>query len=339
MKALQKYILIGLAVMLSVSQAGVTKTGTTAAKFLNMGVGPRTIAMGGAYILSDNDAGAMYWNAAGIADTKHFQAIFTQSNWIAGIKLNYLGAVIPLQDMGVMGVNVTAVTMGDMQETTEYFPDGTGNTFSAGMFAIGLTYARYLTENFIIGANIKYVQENISNSTAQGVAIDIGTVFKTPFYGIQFATSISNFGTKMEISGQDLLFQSDPLPNSNGSVDRLNSYYQTDPFDLPLRLQIGISKEFKLSDDQRLSVAVDAAHPSDNSQFVNTGAEWAMFNERFFLRGGFKTLFLKDREEGLTLGAGFHYNSLGYLTFAIDYAYQQFKYLGDVHTFGVNIGF
>ncbi len=339
MKVFYRSILIALLILLGVLQAGVTKTGTTAAKFLNMGVGPRTIAMGGAYIPADNDAGAMYWNAAGIAGTTHIQAIFTQSNWIADIKLNYLGAVVPMGDMGVIGVNVTAVTMGDMLETTEYFPDGTGNTFSANMFAIGLTYARSLTENFIIGANIKYIQETISNSSAQGVALDIGTIFTTPFYGIRFATSITNFGTKMTISGQDLLFQSDPLPNSGGSVDRLNSYYETDPFDLPLRLQIGISKEFKITDDQRLSIAVDAAHPSDNSQFINTGAEWALFNERFFLRAGFKTLFLKDREEGLTLGAGFHYNSLGYMTFAIDYAYQQFKYLGDVHTFGVNIGF
>lgn len=339
MKVFYKSICIALLMSLGVLQAGVTKTGTTAAKFLNMGVGPRTIAMGGAYIPADNDAGAMYWNAAGIARTTHFQAIFTQSNWIADIKLNYLGAVVPMGDMGAIGVNVTAVTMGDMLETTEYFPEGTGNTFSANMFAIGLTYARSLTENFIIGANIKYIQETISNSNAQGVALDIGTIFTTPFYGIRFATSITNFGTKMTMSGQDLLFQSDPLPNSGGSVDRLNSYYETDPFDLPLRLQIGISKEFKITDDQRLSIAVDAAHPSDNSQFINTGAEWALFNERFFLRAGFKTLFLKDREEGLTLGAGFHYNSLGYMTFAIDYAYQQFKYLGDVHTFGVNIGF
>ncbi|MCB0750171.1 MAG: hypothetical protein KDC52_01720, partial [Ignavibacteriae bacterium] len=41
------------------AQAGVSKTGTTAAKFLSIGVGPRANAMGGAYSAVADDASSM----------------------------------------------------------------------------------------------------------------------------------------------------------------------------------------------------------------------------------------------------------------------------------------
>lgn len=319
--------------------AEVSKTGTTAGKFLNMAIGPRTVAMGGAYTPLQNDAAAMYWNPAGIASANRYGILFTQTNWIADIKLNYIGFVAPLGSLGTMGINITAVTMGDMLETTEDFPEGTGNTFSAGMYAFGLSFARPLTQNFAIGANLKYIREDIANSSAQGVALDIGTIFTTPFYGVKFTTAITNFGTKMQMSGDDLLFQYDVDTKSNGTVDRLNSYLEAEGFDLPLRLQLGLSRDFQIMEGQRLTLAADAALPSDNTQYMNVGSELALFNEMVFLRAGFKTLFMRDREEGLTLGGGLKYRGAGRLNLSIDYAFQDFRFLGDVHTFGIHLGF
>ncbi|RMH66243.1 MAG: hypothetical protein D6677_00625 [Calditrichaeota bacterium] len=336
MKNMRLFTLLMLSV--TMLDAGVTKTGTTAAKFLNLGVGPRTVAMGGAYAFSENDPGAVYWNPAGIGSLTRSMGLFTQTRWIADINLNFMTLAIPMAYLGVVAASVTAVTMPDMKETTEYYPEGTGNTFGAGMYAVGLSYARPLTDKFIMGATIKYVRENISNSFAQGLALDIGTVFTTPFSGIRFATAITNFGTKMRMSGDDLLFQNTPDPAQSGTVDKLNSYYETDAFDMPLRLQIGLSRDFRIGESQKVLLAVDAGFPSDNTQYMNMGAEWS-WGDLVFLRAGFKSLFLKDREEGLTLGAAVKYQSVGYMAFALDYAYQQLRFLGDVHTFGINVGF
>ncbi|MDX1701439.1 MAG: PorV/PorQ family protein, partial [Melioribacteraceae bacterium] len=157
-------------------QAGVSKSGTTAAKFLSIGVGPRANAMGGAFAAIANDASSMYWNPAGIGLVEKFEGIFTYTEMFADINLNYFGIVIPAGDIGNIGVNVTALNIGEMDVTTEDFPEGTGETFTAGSYAFGLSYARFITDNFVVGANIKYIRENIYNSSAEGLAIDIGTI-------------------------------------------------------------------------------------------------------------------------------------------------------------------
>lgn len=317
----------------------VTKTGTTAAKFLSIGVGARANAMGGAYSSVANDVSAIYWNPAGIASINETQTLFTYTKMFADINVNYFGFVIPAGDYGTFGASVTALNVGDMDVTTEFLPEGTGEKFSAGSYAFTLSYAKFITENFAVGVNFKYIRESIYNSSASGVAFDIGTIFTTPFYGIKFASSISNYGSKMQMSGDDLLVRHDPDPQRAGNNQTIDAYYKTDEFELPLRLQIGISRDFKILDEHRFTLAIDATHPNDNNQWVNVGSEISLFNDLISLRGGYKTLFLKDTQEGLTLGAGIKYDGLGFFKIAVDYSYQQLKFLDNMHSFSIMLGF
>ena len=55
-----------------------------------------------------------------------------------------------------------------------------------------------------------------------------------------------------------------------------------------------------------LIIAVDALHPNDDVEYVNVGAEYT-FNNMVSLRGGYKTLFAENSEEGLSLGGGLKY--------------------------------
>jgi len=332
-------LLLAFLLTFNLNAQEVTKTGTTAAKFLSIGIGPRANAMGAAYTSVANDASAMYWNPAGIASLKKTQALFTYTKMFADINLNYFGLVIPVGDYGNLGVNITAINYGKMEVTTEMHPDGIGETFSAGSYAFGLSYARYITENFIVGVNFKYIREDISSSSAQGFAFDIGTIFTTPFYGVKFATSIANYGTKMQMRGDDLIVQHDTDPQRNGNNSSLDAYLATDAFDLPLRLQIGLSRDFEFMKGQRFTFAVDANYPNDNKQWVNVGGELALFDETVFIRGGYKTLFLEDSQEGLTFGFGLHYYGFGAFILAVDYSYQQYKYLDNTHSFGVSLTF
>ena len=317
----------------------VTKTGTTAAKFLSIGIGPRANAMGAAYSSVADDASAMYWNPAGIARISEYQTAFTYTKMFADINVNYFGAVIPAGDIGVFGIGITALNIGEMEVTTEYYPEGTGEKFNAGSYAFGLTYAKYITSDFAVGVTFKYIREGIYNSSAEGFGVDVGTVFTTPFYGIKFASSISNYGSKLQMSGDDLLIRHDPDPQRAGNNQTIDALYSTDQYELPLRLQIGLSRDFSILDEHRLTFAVDAIHPNDNNQWVNVGGEISLFNNLLSLRGGYKGLFLDDTQEGLTLGAGIHYGGLGVFKISVDYSYQQMKYLDHLHSFGVVLGF
>lgn len=314
----------------------VTKVGTTAAKFLSIPVGARALGMGGAFVAVANDVTAMYWNPAGIARLYQSEALFSHAAWLAGIDFNYAGVVIPVDESGTFGVNFTSLSMEEMERTTEEQPEGTGQFFSAGSFAVGVSYARNLTEWFSIGANIKYINEHIWNSSAKGFGIDLGTLFTTPFSGIKFGAGIANFGEKLKISGDDLLVQKDlsPIKGNNTSV---NAQLSTEEFDLPLILRIGIAYEPLSTEEQQLTFVVDAAHPNDNSESISLGGEYSLFQKILSVRAGYKGLGERDREEKFTLGGGIRYAFEGNLTVKVDYAYQKFGRLDNIHKFAFGI--
>ena len=274
------------------------------------------------------------------ADLTQNEAMFTYTSLFKDldINLNYFAVVIPAEDIGSFGLSVTALDYGEMDVTTEYYPEGTGEKFSASSYAFGLSYARNITEWFAAGMTVKYITEGIFNSTADGFAFDVGTLFKTPFWGIKFATIISNYGSKMQMTGEDLLIRYDADPNREGNNETVDAYYKTDEFELPLKLQIGISKDLEFFDGQRLTLAIDATHPNDNAEYVNIGGELSFLDNLIFLRGGYKALFLEDNQEGLTLGAGLNY-VLGVFAFGFDYSYQEFEFLSYTHSFGVSFKF
>jgi opacity protein-like surface antigen len=339
---MKKIISVGLilAGLVSLSTAqNVSKVGTTAAPFLNVGIGARAIAMGGAYVSMANDATAMFWNPAGIALMPGSEAVFNHSEWIADINFDYAGFALNLGGAGTFGMFANFMTMGEMDITTEIYPEGTGQRFSAGSYAMGVSYARSLTDRFSMGVNIKYVHEYILNSGANGVAIDIGTLYTTQFRGMRIGASISNFGTKMRMGGRDLLVQHDSDPLREGSNDRINANLATDAYDMPLNLRVGVSYNV-LQDlkNHTLWVSMDAVHPSDNVEFLNLGAEYSL-NNMFALRGGYASLLSKDSEQGVSLGGGLNYRFSGNLGLKLDYAYEAFGRLGPVQKFSLGLTF
>ena len=316
----------------------VTKVGTTSAKFLSIPVGARALGMGGAFVAVANDASAMYWNPAGLAHMFQSEALFAHANWLADINFNYGGVVVPVGELGTVGINFTSMTMSEMDRTTEEQPEGTGQTFSAGSFAVGLCYARNLTDWFAIGGNVKYINEHIWNSNATGLAIDIGTLFTTPFNGLKFGAGIANFGQKLRIGGDDLLVQKDISP-IHGNNSNVNANLSTDDFDIPLILRIGLSYEPIADENQLLTIVADATHPNDNAESISFGGEYSVFQRMFSVRGGYKALGAKDSEEQFTLGAGVQYGLGGNLTVKFDYAFEKFGRLSNVHKFALGILF
>ena len=337
---MKKYspILAGWLLLLAIQVYGVTKVGTTAASFLAIDVGPRGTGMGSAYVSLANDATAMYWNPAGIAKLNRFETTFCNTKWIVDLSFNYVGAVIPFGNLGNLGVNATFLTMDPIERTTEFYPDGTGEFFDAGSVAFGLSYARNLTDKFAIGMNAKYINERMYHSNAYGLALDFGALYHTGFHGLTFGLSITNYGTKMRLDGRDLQVQHDISPSLNGNNANINARLLTDRFDLPLMLRTGISMDvFSGPNNSKLTIAIDALHPSDDVEYVNIGGEYT-FYDMFFLRAGYKELFAEASEQGLSFGGGIHYKVLGTTTLFFDYSYNDLGVFNVIHMFSVGLG-
>jgi opacity protein-like surface antigen len=337
MRSLAIALLAGLIILPAQAQK-VTKVGTTAAKFLSIPVGARALGMGGAYVGVASDATAMFWNPAGMARANQTEVVVNHAAWLADINYNWGGVMLPVGSAGVVGVSVTSLSMGEMERTTEEQPEGTGQTFSAGSFALGVSYATGLTDWFSIGGTVRYVNEHIWNSNATGLAVDIGTLFTTPFEGLTFGAGISNFGTKLQMSGDDLLVQKDISPN-NGNNANVNANLSTETFDLPLCLRIGIAYQPIADDDQSLIFAVDASHPNDNAENVNVGVEYSALQRILAVRAGYKALGARNSEEQFTLGGGLRYGLTPTLIVRVDYAFERFGRLNNVHKFTVALMF
>ncbi|MCD6115584.1 PorV/PorQ family protein [bacterium] len=316
----------------------VSKVGVTAAPFLEIRVGARAIAMGSAFVGTADDASALYWNPAGIAKLNRPEAILVHTKWIADISFDYVGLVLPIGSFGTLGASVTSLSMDDMMVKTVDQPNGTGEYFGAGDIAMALTYAFNVTDRLSIGFTGKYIQQHIWNESAWGVGFDIGTLFTTGFRGMRIGATLSNFGTDMKMSGKDLLVYHDIDESIDGNNDRIFAELKTETWPLSLNFQIGVAMEVLNNEVHRITLASDALHPSDNTESINVGMEYAL-REMFFFRAGYQTLFMRDTEEGLTLGGGINMKFMRGLKLRLDYAYADFGRLQNAQQLTLRIQF
>ncbi len=324
-------VVAGLA---TASAQNLTKTGTTAAPFLKIGVGSRAIGMGGAFTATADDITAIYWNPGGLAKLYSSEATFNHVRWLADVNLDFAAFATHIPEFGTLGAFVSVESMDEMEVRTTAQPEGTGERFTAGAMAIGISYARDLTDQFSIGFNAKYLNEHLWNMSASGVAIDIGTIYRIPILNeFRLAASISNFGTKMKLEGRDNLKIAQV---GGGEGNLINTDIQLDAFELPLLFRVGVAADVVKDGEHRVTAAVDAVHPNDNTEYLNTGMEYA-WNEIVFVRGGWKSLFERETEQHFTAGVGLHYRIVGDFKFMVDYAYQDWGRLKNVHylTFGM----
>jgi long-subunit fatty acid transport protein len=316
----------------------VSKVGITAAPFLEIGVGARAIGMGSAYVGTANDASSLYWNPAGIARLTRPEVLLVHTQWIADMRFDFVGVVLPLGRSGTLGASITSLGMDDMMVQTVDMPEGTGEFFSAGDIAMALSYAFNLTDRFSIGFTGKFIQQHIWKESAWGVALDVGTLFTTGFRGLRIGATLSNFGTDMKMSGKDLLVYHDIDENIMGNNERVFAELKTESWPLPLNFQIGVAMELFQDKSHRLTMATDAVHPSDNMELVNMGMEYS-FREMVFFRVGYQSVFLKDSEEGLTLGGGVWIRFLRNIQIRMDYAYADFGRLQNAQRLSIGIVF
>jgi len=168
------------------AHSAIKKLAQTGLQFLEIDVSARAAAMGGAFMMVGDDANAMFYNPAGIAKMQSGMDLFaSRTQWIADISYNAGGIVKDFGNLGTFGVSFITANYGDIIGTrvssTEKGFSETGN-LNVGAYAVGLSYARSLTNKFTVGGQIKFAAQNLGknlfsngstvNSKVSGLAFD-----------------------------------------------------------------------------------------------------------------------------------------------------------------------
>jgi hypothetical protein len=266
--------------------------------------------MGSAFVAVANDASAAYWNPAGLARLPDRVLSIDYVDWFADVQLSQISYVFTLPIIpGAMAVQARSLSMDRLPVRTVFRPDGSGTTYDAGDVAIGLSYARSLTDKFSTGLSIHYLQSTLASWTASAIAFDFGTLYDTGYRSLTIGMSIQSIGSEMT--------------------------FIEDPVKLPTIFRVGMSMHLLRSETQRLLATGEFQHPPDNSERANAGMEYAI-SETLFARGGW---YFRYDEERFSLGGGARLPSALGVAAQADYSYTENRNLPPVHRLGLGLHF
>ena len=314
-----------------VPNLGGQRAGIAAFQFLKLGVGGRAMAMGQTYIAIANDASALYWNPAGLAQFDEHQVVLAHTEYVIDLKHEFLGVVYHLTGNDALGFSVTSLHTDEMEVTTETQPFGTGEYFSFGDIAFGASYGKKMTDQFSFGVTLRYVQETLGLLKMRGMMVDVGTFYWTGLGSSRFAVVVSNFGNDVTPSGEITLF----------NQTTVNSFQSFSP---PTQFKLGFAMEPIETEGQRLTTSIELNHPNDNAENVHIGAEyeWAKW---LWLRAGVKRtigepLLGSDNSSSNDVTAGFGVAvPFDSKRLNFDYAFANYNRLGGVHVVSLSVSF
>ena len=335
-------ILLAVVVTLIPSLSGAqqrtdAKLAQTGLKFLSVGMNARQAALGDAFTAADGYSASLFYNPAGIARINGNADFSLGSvNWIADIKHYHLSLAMKAGDLGVFGLSFQYADYGTIEATilannSQGFLDI--GVIKPNAYAVGLGYARALTDKFSVGGNLKFVRQDLGNGVTQAtysgaagaatgasldgqnknaldvIAFDFGLLYRTGYKSLTLGMAVRNFAREVK--------------------------YQKESFQLPLAFRIGVSMNvFDLTgfdrEKQALLVTVDAEHPRDFPEQVKVGLEY-VFMDAIAARVGYVS---PADEHSLSYGLGFQYQH-----FAVDYAYTPFGIFNYVQRFSVRMWF
>ncbi|MBU0475525.1 MAG: PorV/PorQ family protein [Bacteroidetes bacterium] len=331
LKIILSVIMIFFVAEINLAQVKLAQSGM---KFLSVSSDARASSLGEAVTSVEGNSSSMFYNPAAMSrQSNEIDVTFSNTQWFADIKhINAAISYAPSNGLyGVFGASVQSVDYG-LFHNTIIGPDGGAldiGTYSPTALAIGIGYARALSDKFSVGGNVRYVYQNIGEGFVIGgteanykttkidldvYAFDFGVLYKTGYKSLNFGMSIRNFS-------QEIM------------------YYEEN-FQLPLSFRLGLS--MNLLDiysvdpsNHSFLFSVDAEHPRDNKEMLHIGGEYR-FMRILSLRIGYVTP--ETTLAGMNYGIGVNYELIG-INFGFDYSYTEFGDFDPIHRMSVKLSF
>ncbi len=312
------WLLIGCLLFTSGYAQNKEKLAQTSFQFLSVVSDARAAGMAEAMTSLQIGSSALFFNPAGMAGMPTFLDVTASSNqWIADITHSTFSlAIRPAHgNYGVLGFSAQNVNYGEfygtrVNQASDLGYEDTG-IFKLGAIALGIGYAKQLTDLFCVGGRVQWVQQDLGTSVIPVVTesdttpgevsnkltpfvFDFGTQFKTGFKSLVFGMSVRNFSKEIK--------------------------YVEESFQVPLVFNLGISMNVldffaSVPLDQSLFVCFDASHYRDHPEQYKIGLDYRLMKV-LSLRGGY---IANNDLGGYSFGIGVtHYGV------TVDYAYTPF---------------
>lgn len=330
------------------------RKGTGGATELLLQVGPRGSALGSGITSEVSGVDAIFWNPAGLAGLEGSEALFSHTQYIADMQVNYVAVAARAGALGVLGFNAKVLSIGDVIVTTEDAPDGTGEIVEPTFTVLGVSWARQFTDRVNFGGTLNIVNESVLSVSATGVAMDLGVQYDTGWRGLKLGMAMKNFGGTMEFGGDNLEVNTLP-PGSDPSASNRTLSFSTAPFEMPSFFTLAATYNLYQRADNRLMMM----GAFQNNNFVGdsyvAGAEWN-YRDMFALRGswfgtvtseldalsGDESLSFEtgdDLYSGYALGAGAKVKT-GATQMSVDVAYRPVRnFFDDTVEVGLKLKF
>lgn len=340
---MRKLILAILAVLItsSIAIAGNSNAGKNAYTFLKIGMSAKEESMAGAYVGLADDASSINNNPAGLAapvydlrgpkdyyeaesedqyeidaelkelEFKPNRFFATYINYLLDFQSGYLGYARTLNETSSLGISIQYQDYGSFDKLNSFGePSG---TFSAYDMAFGLTYSKRISTAVALGITGKFILAKIDSLTSDGMAVDMGALYRFDDGRTSLGLAIKNLGSQ------------------------LKGFTKSHKDPLPLMFDVGLSHSLR---GLPLTINTDVTIPTDNDVFFALGGQWESFKP-FFIRFGWSSLGQdyrtgsdKDNFGGLAGGFGYQFQD-----YHIDYSYSSFADIGNVHRVSLGVEF
>ena len=287
---------------------------------------------------------SQFLNIGGLTKTKNSELIFCRTAWLmgTGISINSFGFSQKLGQKNFIALGIMSLNMGQIQITTTDLPEGGIGTYSPQFMNIGASYARQFNSSISGGVTARVISEQIANIKALGMSIDAGIQYTTGSKKqIGFGMSLRNVGPKMRYYGDGLAVKA----KFTGSDNEVTLQSRSQPFELPLLMNIGAHYRFDIGTQHQLFTSgAFTSNAFAKDQFC-LGLEYR-FKKIFMVRTGYvyeegvfnsktRTTALTGPTAGFSIEVPYKEKTL----FAFDYSYRNTNPFQGVHSIGARICF
>jgi tetratricopeptide (TPR) repeat protein len=253
--------------------------------FNSLGVGARSLGMGGGFTSLAADATSIHYNPAGLALLEYQEVSFMHSILFEGSTYNFASWVYPITENHGLGGGVMRIGTGDIIRRVDFADRG---RFDYAYTQMVLAYGRNFGEPIAAGVALKILNQSLENRSDFGVSMDLGLSVRL-HHGLYLGA------TAREVLQGELKL-----------IERAET--------IPMAVIAGLSwQNLALSSQMRLTLALDAEKHLDRDIKVRAGAE-AVLGDVLSFRGGY------DRDN-LALGTGIRYGrmNIDYAYKLVDY--------------------